>query len=376
MRGRSAPWSALVALLLAAACDAGGASPAARGADAGAGRLQAIGDSAFGALVRDLSEPGGYFDTDNLISNESSYLHAVTELEARGVRGGAYIGVGPGQNFSYMAAIRPELSFIVDIRRDNLLHHLWFKALFERSATRLDYLCLMMARSCGGESDGLAIDALLEAVAAAPPVDTVEALIDGVVDHAAGTGVPLSEEDRAVIRSIHRRFAREGLELRFNTHGRAPRPSYPTLRRLLVERDLEGRQAGYLTDEAAYRWLVESQARNRVVPVVGDLAGDHAMAAVGREAARRGLVVSALYVSNVEFYLFGDGVFPRYMANLESLPVGPRSVLIRSYFNRFRPIPRTVPGYVSTQLVETIPALTAAWREGRVDSYRALIVGR
>ena len=34
----------------------------------------------FGALVASLSEPGGYFDTDNLISNERSYLHVVPTL--------------------------------------------------------------------------------------------------------------------------------------------------------------------------------------------------------------------------------------------------------------------------------------------------------
>ena len=84
----------------------------------------------FAADVAALSEPAGYFDTDNLISNERSYLDVVPDLKKRGVRGGAYIGVGPDQNFSYMAAIRPDVVFIVDVRRDNLLLHLLFKSLF------------------------------------------------------------------------------------------------------------------------------------------------------------------------------------------------------------------------------------------------------
>lgn len=371
----------LLVLLLVPACDAGpGAASAGVGLRDGtlqgqAGALAAIGDSTFAALVTDLSEPGGHFDTDNLISNESSYLHAVTDLAARAVRGGAYVGVGPGQNFSYMTAVRPELAFIVDVRRDNLLQHLWFKALFERSETRLDYLCLMVARSCGGESAGLELGVLVGRVRAAPAVDTVEALIDAVVEHAAGTGVELSEADRTAIRSVHHRFARDGLDLRFNSHGRAPRPSYPTLRQLLLERDREGRQVSYLADEASYRYLARMQAANRVIPVVGDLAGDHAVKAIGREVAGRDLVVSAFYVSNVEYYLFGDGAFHRYVANLQALPLVERSVVIRSYFNRFRPIPQTVPGYASTQLVEPIPALLAAWQEGRVRSYQVLITG-
>jgi hypothetical protein len=334
-----------------------------------------LSDSAFGALVERLSEPDRYFDTDNLISNEASYLHAVGELEARGVRGGAYLGVGPDQNFSYMAAVRPELAFVVDIRRDNLLQHLWFKALFERSETRLDFLCLLVARSCGGPSDGLTVGALVGRVDRAEPVDTLELLIGAVVTHAASSGVPLTDRDREAIGSIHRRFAAEGLDLQFNSHGRAPNPGYPTLRRLVLERDLEGRQVGYLADEADYRYLAGFQEENRVVPVVGNLAGDRALAGIARELRQRGLTVSVFYVSNVEFYLFRDRIFPDYMANLSALPSGDGSVLVRSFFNRSRIVPETVPGYISTQLVQPIPALVADWEEGRVRSYYDLVTG-
>ena len=335
----------------------------------------AIPDRTFGAMVRELSGPGGYFDTDNLISNESSYLQVMGELETRRIRGGVYLGVGPDQNFSYMAAIRPALAFIVDLRRDNMLQHLWFKALFERSATRLDYLCLMVGRACSGPSDGLGIETLVRRVDGSPPVDTLDALLDGVVAHAAATGVALTADDRATIRSIHGRFARDGLGLRFNSHGRAPRPDYPTLRQLLLERDREGRRVSYLADEESYRYLAGLQASNRVVPVVGDLAGAHALRAIAGEVERRDREVTAFYVSNVEFYLFGDDAFPRYVANLEALPVADEAVVIRSYFNRFRPIPQTVPGYASTQLLQSIPTLLAAWEEGRIGSYRSLVVG-
>ena len=117
-------------------------------------------DTTYAALITALSEPGGYFDTDNLISNESSYLHVLGALDSLGVEGGAYLGVGPDQSFSYIAALRPAIAFIVDIRRDNLLQHLWFRALFETAPSRLDYLCLMVVRQCGGGSDGLAVAAL------------------------------------------------------------------------------------------------------------------------------------------------------------------------------------------------------------------------
>src|SRR5262245_4645916 len=71
----------------------------------------------FSRLVRDLSEEGGYFRSDNFTSNETSYLHVVDKLRQLGATGGAYVGVGPEQNFTYIAKVRPRIAFIVDIRR-------------------------------------------------------------------------------------------------------------------------------------------------------------------------------------------------------------------------------------------------------------------
>ena len=126
----------------------------------------------FGALVERLSEPGGYFDTDNLVSNEDSYLHAVTSLERHGVKGGAYIGVGPDQNFSYIAAIRPRIAFIIDIRRDNLLEQLLFKALFHHARNRVDFLRLLFGKAPPADTAGWAardLEALLAYVSRGPP---------------------------------------------------------------------------------------------------------------------------------------------------------------------------------------------------------------
>src|SRR5258708_33381337 len=82
----------------------------------------------FASVVEQLSEPNGEFDTDNLISNEQSYLHVVPALEQAGLSGGVYIRVGPDQNFSYIARRRPSEAFIVGIRPYSLLLHLPFEA--------------------------------------------------------------------------------------------------------------------------------------------------------------------------------------------------------------------------------------------------------
>jgi hypothetical protein len=107
---RATPTRALVVLLLAGV--PGGASAVTHRAQS---------PSPFAAQIASLSEPAGYFDTDNLISNERSYLQVLPDLGRRNVRGGAYIGVGPDQNFTYIAEVRPSIAFIVDVRRDNLL---------------------------------------------------------------------------------------------------------------------------------------------------------------------------------------------------------------------------------------------------------------
>src|SRR5207253_10380675 len=92
------------------------------------------------------SEPEGYFDSDNFISNETSYLHVVDQLQKQVKPGGIYLGVGPDQNFSYIVHTRPILAVITDIRRQNMLEHLWYKALFAMASNRLEYLSLLVSR--------------------------------------------------------------------------------------------------------------------------------------------------------------------------------------------------------------------------------------
>src|SRR5918911_5744416 len=112
----------------------------------GTASVNAKDHKAFAALSARLSEPGGYFDSDNLISNETSYQHVLIKMRELGVSGGVYIGVGPDQSFTYIAKIRPRMAIMIDIRRDNLLQHLLFKALFGRAGNRVEYLCLFFGK--------------------------------------------------------------------------------------------------------------------------------------------------------------------------------------------------------------------------------------
>src|SRR5216117_3834665 len=90
-----------------------------------------ISDQELPRLIQRLSEEPGFFNSDNLITNESSYLQVLGRLRDLRVRDGVYLGVGPEQNFTYIAKTRPSLAIILDLRRPNLLFHGLFKSMFK-----------------------------------------------------------------------------------------------------------------------------------------------------------------------------------------------------------------------------------------------------
>ena len=291
--------------------------------------------SSFAARIERLSEEGGDFDTDNLISNERSYLEVIPALKVAGVTGGAYIGVGPDQNFSYIAHIRPAIAFIVDVRRDNLLLHLLFKALFAAADSRAEYLSLLTGRP-PPEPKEVWKNATLERIVAyvdgaRSNPEAVRQLDRRLRDAIAGLGVPLSTADFSTIERFHHGFIGAGLALKFESRGRPPRDVYPTFRDLLLATDRTGRAWNFLASERDYQFVRSLQAQDLIVPVVGDLGGTRALAAIANLMVQRGDRLSAFYVSNVETYLYG-GKYAQFVKNIERLPKDARSVVIRSTF--------------------------------------------
>ena len=134
------------------------------------------------------------------------------------------------------------------------------------------------------------------------------------------------------IRRLHDEFVSQGLDLQFSAYGRRAAFTFPTIRQLYQEKDLDGRFRSFLADEAGYDVLRRLHRRDRIIPVVGDLGGDHALKAIGRWLAQNNERFSLFYLSNVEFYLFRSGTFGRFVENVRALPAGPRSMVTRSYF--------------------------------------------
>jgi hypothetical protein len=322
----------------------------------------------FAAQMAALSEPGGFFDTDNLISNERSYLDVLPDLQRANVKGGAYVGVGPDQNFSYITAIRPSIAVIVDIRRDNLLLHLLFKALFAMSRTRVEYMALLFDREVPEPPADWQQKSVQELAAYIDGAKVpAAAALDGrrakISERIKTFGIELSAADFQTIDRFHRRFGEAGLGLLFQSTGRAPQFYYPTYRQLLLTTDPTGRHGNFLASEDGFQFLKTLQARDLVIPIVGDFAGSKALAAVGKFLASRNERVSAVYASNVEFYLFRYGTFPRFVANLGQFPRAPNAIIIRSIFN----------GGGSSSVTQPLGELIDGHAQGRFRQYAELV---
>jgi hypothetical protein len=326
----------------------------------------------FAQLIERISEPNGYFDTDNLISNESSYLHVMGKLRKLNVTGGAYVGVGPDQNFSYIAQVRPRIAFIVDIRRDNQLQHLFFKALFALANNRAEYLCLLFGKPLVMDAGKWHITQIVEYLDKSPSDrKRFDASREKIVAKIKTFGLKLDDKDFTTIARIHEEFFTAGLELKFTSHYRSPRSYYPSYRDLLLEKDLTGKQCNYLVAEDDFQFVRSLENRNLLIPTVGNFAGDKAFRAVGKILKERGEKVTAFYTSNVEYYLMGDTSFDRYADNVRQWPLDPRGVLIRSVFGGgygIRSV-QNVPGYYSVQLLQPLESFV----KGKFESYRDLI---
>jgi hypothetical protein len=336
-------------------------------------------------LSQKISEPGGYFGSDNLVSNELSYQHVIPKMQEMGVTGGVYVGVGPDQSFTYIAAIKPSKAFMIDIRRDCLLHHLLFKSLFMMSRNRAEYLALMFGKPVPArlkDWNNRTLKELIEYIDRTPSdAKLYEKYRADIKLQINKFGFNLSDRDQEAIQRIYQAFYQSGMEVRYVIRDR-PMPSnryFPSYRSILLETDLNNQQRNYLATEDSYQFLKKMQEQNLIIPVTGDLSGEHAVKAIGKYLQETGEKISAFYVSNVEFYLWRQsGSFERFVQNLKSLPITDKSVIIRSYFNYAYYAyqhPLTIENHFSVQLLQTIASVVKDMEPaaGGYNSYYDLV---
>jgi hypothetical protein len=297
-----------------------------------------LSDREFWALSERLSEPDGSFvsrsgSPDNLLSNENSISSVAAELAARVKPGGVYLGVGPEQNFTYIAAMRPRLAFVIDIRRGNLDLHLLYKALFALSSSRGDFAARLFGRQPIAASTAKTTSAdLMEAVRRAPAFDdrAFRASLAAIDTYLTKTrGLPLTKTDLDGVEYVYRNFHRFGPDINYTSSINGRSGAFGSYGAIQAATDASGASRTYLASDEAFALIKDMEARNLVVPVVGNFAGPKAVRAIGTYLREHGDHVSAFYVSNVEMYLRASGVWTAFCANAASLPIDAGSLFIR-----------------------------------------------
>ena len=290
----------------------------------------------FWRLSTSLSEPPGTFFSDNVVSNELSYAQTVPHFRLLR-RGGVYLGVGPEQNFTFISAMEARLAIIVDIRRENLLLHLLYKALFELSENRAAFLSRLFGRPPPPQPMPDATARRLMDYYASVPGDA-----DLFSAHAADlrrsvTAIhrfDLAGGDLATLDRLHRLFFAHGPAVSYTSTHNTRVPAPVTFAMLMSQADAHGSELSFLATEQAYQFVRSLQVNNLIVPVVGNLAGPKAIRAVGAFLRASGADVTAFYLSNVEDYLGKAPVPPNgqwsdFCANVAALPIGEDSVFVR-----------------------------------------------
>ena len=339
-----------------------------------------LSDEAFWNIVSEFSEPNGYFRADNFVSNETTFQYVVRDLK-KVSPGGVYLGVGPDQNFTYVVAMRPKMAIIFDIRRQNMLQHLMYKALIEMSFDRADFISRLFSRRrpASLEPDSSAAQLFL-AFDNVPTdrdffVENLQAIKKQLLERHR---FKLSAEDEGIIDYIFRSFFAGGPDLTYNGvsggagFGRGRMPSYAELMQMT---DGEGQNRSYLGSEENFKILQDMENKNLIVPIVGDFAGSKAIRAVAAYLKDHNAHVTAFYVSNVEQYLFQQNDdWTKFYRNVELLPVDATGTFIRSVFNGITVNYQQSNGFMrSASVLSSIPGLLKAFDSGELKTYYDVI---
>ncbi|HEY2380623.1 MAG TPA: hypothetical protein VGK48_05515 [Terriglobia bacterium] len=336
-------------------------------------------DDAFWKLIDSSSEDGGAFQSENFLSNETGFQAVIPTLQQTTKPGGVYMGVGPEQNFTYIAGIRPKMAFIVDIRHQNMLEHMLYRAVFELSPNRADFLArLFSVKRPAGLTEKSTVDDLFNAFAAAEPLDNAafQKNLQDIKDllltkHKFG----LTPEDQDGIAHVYTVFHSFGPEMDYNSGGSLRgrgRGGMPNYTELMVATDLKGEKRSYLANEEHYRFLRDLEMKNLIVPLTGDFGGPKAIRSVGKYLKDHNATVTAFYLSNVEQYLFQgngneNGGWTNFYNNAATLPLDASSTFIRSAGGGVRGF--AGGGMRAPNVLASMQETLAAVKSGQIRSY-------
>jgi hypothetical protein len=296
-----------------------------------------LSDQEFWDLSTQLSEPNGYFRSDNLLSNEMGFQWVIPDLLARTQAGGVYLGVGPEQNFTYITALKPKMVFITDIRRGNLWTQMMYKALFEMSADRSEFVARLFtkpkqtfpAQATGKDIFDKYWDVKTDDKAAFDK--NSQDIINWLTK--SPHHIALAEEDqKGIIDDVYYYFWWYGPSINYNSSsGNGGRGgSMADYYELMTATDLAGASRAFLANDENFKVMKDLESHNLLVPVVGDFGGPKALRSVGKYIRDHGALVMAMYLSNVEQYLTQDGKWENFCGNIATMPLDEHSTFIRS----------------------------------------------
>jgi hypothetical protein len=291
-------------------------------------------DQQFWKMSSEFSEPDGTFRSDNLLSNETWYQYVIPDLLKTAKPGRVYLGVGPEQNFTYIAAVKPRMAFIIDIRRGNLDLQLMYKALFELSRDRVEFVSRLFSKKApAGLSQRSTAREIFTAFETAETSEalykeTQKAIEDLLTKKHA---LPLPATDISGIQYVYNAFYQYGPDINYSSttggFGGGGRASYEDL---MTETDGVGTSRSYLATHDNFMVLKDLESKNLIVPVVGNFAGPKAIRSVAKYLKETDTSVSAFYLSNVEQFLYQDGIWKNFCSSTAMLPLDQYSMFIRS----------------------------------------------
>ena len=332
-----------------------------------------LSDKDFWQLIVAVSESDGHFEDENFVSNELGYQRLMPRLQLAVQPGGVYVGVGPEQNFSYIAALRPKMAFVVDIRRQNMIEHLMYKALFELSEDRADFLSRLFSRPRPASLDRSSSAAdLFQAFGTAVADErlfdeTLARMLDVLVRQRR---FELTADDQAALRKVFTAFYESGPNIRYVFRGTAE--LHPTYAQLMAALE-GGRNWSYLASTDTFDYIRTMQRGNLIVPVVGDFAGPKALRALGAYVRERAGTVNVFYTSNVEANLFRAGTWKAFYENVSTLPVHDAAVFVRTFFGATARECSAQRPTIRTPVLASMTALLAAYRKDELESQCDLV---
>jgi len=337
-----------------------------------------LSDDSFWKMITDFSEEGGYFRFENFLSNELGFQMVIPQLKEVTKPGGIYMGVGPEQNFTYIAALQPRMAFIIDIRRQNMLELMMYRAFFELSPDRADFLSHLFARKRPARLDAKSTAEELFASYDGAQADPL--LFKKYLDDAKDLLVKqhkfaLSAQDLENIGYVYRVFMESGPDLDYQATGGfgGGGGGSPTYGELMTMTDGQGKNRSFLGTEDAYRVVRDMEMKNLIVPLVGDFGGPKAIRNVAQYLKDHDAAVTAFYLSNVEQYLFQDSAWRRFYGNVETLPIDSSTQFIRTVNGgnirgQFRGF-----GMRFLTLLSPISGVLEAFQDGQVRTYNDVI---